>query len=290
MFAQRPRDLLCQAWFETTLFIDRGQFAQLGVRVRGKLAPLKREIRDLRVSLRADGHKLAGRHRHGAGAKRGNTRGRNRACARARSRDAQHDASSGKNPVVGSKHRSAKPVRAVAQVPLGMASSTHHNPRKSLSHPGACHSLGCMSDEATGDLEFDLKALSGRLRDDHSFADEVYCALCNTDWTHLDGTTWHRSWRYSAWLIADLRDLGEDSFDFYCTRACEEGTISDRVAAAMAELGWTGQGHGSRVIYALEPTGEQTVWVNGDWVDVDEARRDHPELFTGKPADDPESF
>jgi len=57
----------------------------------------------------------------------------------------------------------------------------------------------------------------------------------------------------------------------------------------MAELGWTGQGHGSKAIYALEPTGNQTVWVNGDWISVDEARRDHPELSTGKVADDPES-
>ena len=145
-----------------------------------------------------------------------------------------------------------------------------------------------MSDDETRDLESDLRALSSRLRDDHSFADEMYCALCNTDWTHLDGTTWHRSWRYSAGLVADLRDRGEDYFDFYCTRACEEGTISDRVASAMAELGWTGQGHGSKVIYALAPTGERTVWINGDWVDAEEARRDHAELFTGS-ATDPEN-
>lgn len=89
-------------------------------------------------------------------------------------------------------------------------------------------------------------------------------------------------------MVADLRDRGEDYLDFYCTRACEEGTISDRVASAMAELGWTGQGHGSKVIYALAPTGERTVWINGDWVDVEEARRDHPELFT-RNATDPEN-
>ena len=58
-----------------------------------------------------------------------------------------------------------------------------------------------MSEDETRDLEFDLQALSGRLRDD-CFADEMYRALCNTDWTHIDGTAWHGSWRYSAGLIA----------------------------------------------------------------------------------------
>jgi hypothetical protein len=88
--------------------------------------------------------------------------------------------------------------------------------------------------------------------------------------------------------VATLRGRG-DYIDFYCTRACEEGTISDRVAAAMAELGWTGQGHGSKAIDALEPTGNRSVWVNGDWMNVDEARCDHPELFTGNAADGPGS-
>ncbi len=140
-----------------------------------------------------------------------------------------------------------------------------------------------MSDLADRDLEFDLQALAPRLRTDRSFADEMYCALCNADWRHVDGTSWHGSWRYSAGLIATLRGRGEDYIDFYCTRACEEGTISDRVASAMAELGWSGQGHGSKAVYALEPSGEQTVWVNGDWVSVEDARREHPELFSGEP-------
>lgn len=148
-----------------------------------------------------------------------------------------------------------------------------------------------MSDGTSRDLEIDVQALSGRLHDDRDFADELYCALSNSDWQHEDGTTGRSmSWRYAAGLVAGLRGRGEDYLDFYCTRACEEGTISDRVAAAMAELGWSGQGHGGRAIYSLDPsTGEQTVWVNGDWGDVEEARRDHPELFSGNATDDPES-
>lgn len=140
------------------------------------------------------------------------------------------------------------------------------------------------------DLEFDLQALASALRADRGFADEMYCALCNTDWRHVDGTEWHGSWRYSAGLVATLRGRGEDYIDFYCTRACEEGTISERVASVMAELGWSGQGHGSKALYSPDPSnGEQTVWVSGGWVDIEDARRERRErreLFTGDPADD----
>ena len=168
---------------------------------------------------------------------------------------------------------------------LGLACSS----TKAVSTQWPSLRLGWMSDGETRDFEVALQALSGRLRGDDSFAHEMYCALCNTDWTHVGGTAWHGSWRYSAGLVATLRGLGEDYLDFYCTRACEEGTISDRVAAAMAVLGWTGQGHGNKAIYGLEPAGKRTVWVDGDWMDVDEARRDHPELFSGNAADDPDS-
>lgn len=103
-------------------------------------------------------------------------------------------------------------------------------------------------------LEFDLQALSARLRADDAFATEMYCALCNVDWRHIDGTTWHGSWRYSAGLVATLRGRGEDYLDYYCsgipTRS--EGTISERIAAAMAELGWTGTAHGSDELYTYD--------------------------------------
>ena len=155
---------------------------------------------------------------------------------------------------------------------------------------GGSHSLDQMTDEVSRDFEFDLQALSGRLRCEEGFADELYCALCNTDWHHVDGTTWHGSWRYSAGLVATLRGRGEDYLDFYCTRACEEGTISDRVATAMAELGWTGEGHGSKALYSVDPvSGERTVWVGEEWMNLEDARREHPELFESDRPDDAES-
>ena len=64
-------------------------------------------------------------------------------------------------------------------------------------------------DEHARRLESDLTALATRLRTDETFADELYCALCNSDWRHDDGTEWRGSWRYSAGVVADLRELGE---------------------------------------------------------------------------------
>jgi hypothetical protein len=110
-----------------------------------------------------------------------------------------------------------------------------------------------MSAPPDSSLEFDLQALSPRLRADDAFAVEVYCALCNSDWRHADGTEWHGSWRYSAGLVATLRGRGEDYIDFYCSgnRGPGEGTISERVAEALAALGWTGTGYGIERLYGV---------------------------------------
>src|SRR3954454_4413680 len=94
------------------------------------------------------------------------------------------------------------------------------------------------------DLEHDVKALADRARDERDFAIELYGALCNADWRHDAGTRWPGgSWRYVAGVVADLRGCGEDSLDFYS--AGGEGYISNRVAEAMAALGWHGVGHGA---------------------------------------------
>lgn len=92
------------------------------------------------------------------------------------------------------------------------------------------------------DLEHDIKALADRAREDREFAVELYAGLCNADWEHDDGTRWEGSWRYAGELIAHLRGRGECYLDFYCSGG--EGEITDRVADAMAALGWHGEGHG----------------------------------------------
>jgi hypothetical protein len=119
-------------------------------------------------------------------------------------------------------------------------------------------------------LEADLSALSNALRTDDAFADELYCAICNSDWLHDDGTEWCGSWRHSAGLVADLRALGECYLDFYCSPTQAEGTISERVATALAELGWHGTGHGRDLRLIDLRTAESLVWRDGEWVASDD--------------------
>jgi hypothetical protein len=120
------------------------------------------------------------------------------------------------------------------------------------------------------DLERDLRALAGRAGRDDAFADELYCALCNADWVHDDGTEWRGSWRHAGGVVAELRGKGEGYLDFYCSPSGAEGTISERVGAAMAALGWHGTGHGAPLRRIDFATGESKVFVDGDWIDADE--------------------
>jgi len=119
-------------------------------------------------------------------------------------------------------------------------------------------------------LESDIVALAARIRADDAFADELYCALCNTDWQYDDGTEWSGSWRYAAGLVAELRELGECYLDFYCSASGGEGTVSGRVGAAMTELGWHGTGHGTQLGMIDFRTGERKVWIDGEWLDPDD--------------------
>lgn len=52
-----------------------------------------------------------------------------------------------------------------------------------------------------------------------------------------------------------------------------EGTISERVGAAMAALGWHRTGHGSPLRLIDFATGESTVFVDGDWIDAADYER-----------------
>jgi hypothetical protein len=115
------------------------------------------------------------------------------------------------------------------------------------------------------DLEDDLKAIAERTRNDHGFAVELYGALCNASWRHDDGSDWSGTWRYAAGMVADLRGCGEDYLDFYCSGG--EGEITERVATAMAELGWRGVGHGVRLRKIDFRTGRSEVLGDdGEWV------------------------
>lgn len=127
-----------------------------------------------------------------------------------------------------------------------------------------------MAGDVSRDLEYDLRALADLAGHDDVFADELYCALCNADWVHDDGTEWSASWRYAAGVVAELRGRGECYLDFYCSPSGAEGTISERVGAAMTVLGWHGTGHGAPLRLIDFRTGESKILVDGAWIDAAE--------------------
>ena len=95
------------------------------------------------------------------------------------------------------------------------------------------------------DMEADMHGSSWfrSLVTDDGFADELYAAMCNVGWLKTqtgaaDATPvpWSCSWRSSGGIVADLRNKGEEYLDFYCLG--REGQVSQRVAQALAELGW----------------------------------------------------
>lgn len=102
-------------------------------------------------------------------------------------------------------------------------------------------------------------------RDDDAFADELYCALCNADWVHDDGSEWHGSWRYAAAVVADLRDCGECYLDFYCS----PNGAGERSPCAwpkhLRRSGGTGPATGAPLRLIDVRTGESEVLVDGEW-------------------------
>lgn len=82
-----------------------------------------------------------------------------------------------------------------------------------------------MSKYITPDLELDLMQsidIKDKVRNDDSYAQNLYAALCNNDfqkrdmWPMLKDDLWHCSWRYAGGIIADLQGKG-DYLDWYCS-------------------------------------------------------------------------
>lgn len=93
------------------------------------------------------------------------------------------------------------------------------------------------------DLETAFRPHLTRLVMDRPFAVDLYRSLCNIRWIHESFPQDDRqafaatTWRVAGAFVADLRGLGEDYLDYYCSGA--EGHVHPDVAAEMAKLGWT---------------------------------------------------
>jgi hypothetical protein len=80
-------------------------------------------------------------------------------------------------------------------------------------------------------------ALGDAMRADKELCCDVWGALSNTSWTHVNGDTASYSFRAAGDLVAAVSGKG-DYMTWYCCGPY--GTISERIAAAMEKHGWTG--------------------------------------------------
>jgi len=82
----------------------------------------------------------------------------------------------------------------------------------------------------------DLYTLKDKMKD-KEFATDVYKALCNMKWKKL-GTDfiYSCSWRFAGGLVAEIRNVGEDYMDFYCSG--DEETVPKEVEKLLNDLEW----------------------------------------------------
>jgi len=77
----------------------------------------------------------------------------------------------------------------------------------------------------TDNMEYDLRStqwILDKVKGDDTYAQHLYAALCNNDftkndvWPLLTEKRWSCSWRHAGGIIADMREQG-DYIDWYCS-------------------------------------------------------------------------
>ena len=120
--------------------------------------------------------------------------------------------------------------------------------------------------QRTHSLDFDLVQcdwIVARVREDRIYAQNLYAALCNTEWQEQDAWevlrdhTWSCSWRGAGSIVADICGSG-DYLDWYCSGMMtghpnddlgtadykiqkgfrSEGDVADRIRQDLLAIGW----------------------------------------------------
>lgn len=120
--------------------------------------------------------------------------------------------------------------------------------------------------DPTFDLSFDFcqcPHLVKKVQTSKSYAQNLYAALCNTEWQYQDtwtvlkDQTWACSWRSAGGIVADIEGQGGDYMDWYCsgmggfsdykidpekyyqeTKYVPEGTVTDEIEQDLKSIGW----------------------------------------------------
>ena len=97
-------------------------------------------------------------------------------------------------------------------------------------------------------LEHDLiksDYITDKCANSTSYSQNLYAAMCNNLFYKND-EEWSCSWRYAGGVVADIRDIGEDYIDWYCSGIGSghegyvgEGFVTDEIRSDLLELGWT---------------------------------------------------
>ena len=102
-------------------------------------------------------------------------------------------------------------------------------------------------------LEYDLLTtdwILEKVRNSQSYAQNLYAAMCNTEfvkndvWPRLQDKRCSYSWRYAGGIIADMLQEG-DYIDWYCSGIANEkngyvgeGCVTDEIRDDLLRLGW----------------------------------------------------
>lgn len=84
-------------------------------------------------------------------------------------------------------------------------------------------------------MEYDLRStqwILDKVRGDEVYAQHLYAAMCNNEftkrdlWPVLSEKKWSASWRHAGGIIADMREEG-DYIDWYCSSIRDIATLED---------------------------------------------------------------
>lgn len=100
------------------------------------------------------------------------------------------------------------------------------------------------------ELEKDARILA-KCINDPVYAQNLYAAICNNVFYKINDVGefvsdeyWSASWRAAGGIVADIRNIGEDYMDFYCSGLAsedgfvQEGTVTVEIREDLASINW----------------------------------------------------